>query len=117
MRRGRVGSLDPPTWNDGRVVEFVGWLFVSVIDSILFSGPGASRRAYEAYRDAWKQECGAASEETLPTLREHFKQNSCPGAYADPDGVPLISWVESWRAGLPPHKARRTARRFRPAKA
>lgn len=104
-----------PTWNDEAVVDFFGWLVASVIDAVLFSGPGASRRAYQAYREAWNSENGIASESTLPTLREQFKQHSCEGAYVDPDGVPLISWVQSWREGLRPRQARKAARRFRPA--
>lgn len=96
------------------MLDFSGWIVATVVDVFLFSGPNADRRTYEAYVEAYRSVEGQPTPDNLLTQREQFKQHSAPGAYAEPDGAPLASWIASWSAGDAPRQARGKARRYRP---
>ena len=93
------------------MIEALGSIIAGLLDAFLFRGDSADRRTYEAYKDAWRVNGRHAESESIELLRNKFKEHSAPGAYVDPDGIPLASWLASWRSGQAPRTALRGARR------
>lgn len=89
------------------------WLLAGLLDGLISREPSPQRRAYEAYREAWKENGRQADLDGLELLRTKFKEHSAPGAYVDPDGAPLAPWIAAWRAGLAPRNAAGAAKSAR----
>lgn len=93
------------------MIEFILGIISGILrDSFLQRSPGEQRRAFDAYRKAWRS---TRPPRDINALRDEFKEQSVPGAYVDPDGSKLAPWLLAWHEGLAPREARRFVRRSR----